>query len=91
MKHLKKFNESISGEIPTAEEFLKGNSENEPWTGTQEQAMIEFAKLHVDAALKRASENVKHELVAPWESDEGMVGDIDKDSILNSYPLENIK
>ncbi len=73
------------------------------------QAMIEFAKLHVEQALKAASEN------ATWkdESFDTCFGDsrnfdfidtdgagdpstghnvfVDKDSILNSYPLTNIK
>jgi hypothetical protein len=51
----------------------------------------EFAKLHVEAALKEASE--KAEIITneiggglniEWKS-------IDKDSILNAYPLTNIK
>lgn len=51
--------------------------------------MIEFAKLHVKEALKQASKKasckIKH--YALEESDYI----VDKDSILNSYPLENIK
>ena len=50
------------------------------------EIMIEFAKLHVEAALKSASatdiisgRSYKHR------------AEHDKDSILNSYPLENIK
>lgn len=53
-----------------------------------EEFMIEFAKLHVEAALKEASEK------AELEGDEGSIFDyisVDKDSILNAYPLENIK
>ena len=76
--------------IPTAKEyFLKTvfptsfenrNDEVELWFETNPDAkqsveiMIEFAKLHVEAALKNASESV-----------------CTLDSILNSYPLENIK
>jgi hypothetical protein len=44
--------------------------------------MIEFAKLHVEKALKEASEIVENELEKDF---------LTKDSILNSYPLENIK
>ena len=49
-------------------------------------AMIEFAKLHVEEALKVASEKGyiqidEHELSCS----------VDKKSILNSYPLTNIK
>jgi len=49
------------------------------------EMMIEFAKLHVEAALKEASKKGK--------CVEYMVGEytVKKDSILNSYPLENIK
>lgn len=51
-----------------------------------EQAMIEFAKLHVEAALKEASEK------ASVYADEGGYSEfVDEQSILNSYPLENIK
>ena len=50
--------------------------------------MLDFAKLHVEAALKAASEKAEindydeHCQYSPW---------LDEDSILNSYPLENIK
>lgn len=50
----------------------------------------EQIEYHVTEALKAASENVKHERLAPWEEDEGLIGDIDKSSILSAYPLENI-
>lgn len=74
--------------IPTAEEFLKGDENNEPWTGTQEQALIEFTKLHVEAALKAAAEKaqITYTQEKTWDFTE-----VDKDSILNSYPLTNIK
>ena len=50
------------------------------------QAMIEFAKLHVEAALKAASEN------AQTECDEGgELGFVNKETILDAYPLTNIK
>lgn len=50
------------------------------------EAMIEFAKLHVGAALKEASEKSTCMDGDPYYSDM-----IDKESILNAYPLENIK
>ena len=59
--------------------------------------MIEFAKLHVEAALKEASEKV----VMYDDNEDGHYVDeegnypefllIDRHSILNSYPLDNIK
>jgi len=59
-----------------------------------EEFMIEFAKLHVEAALKQASEKAKvysiyegaNEFEEPQFSYE-----VDKNSILNSYDLNNIK
>ena len=66
------------------------------------QAMIEFAKLHVTEALKEASENVNLKESSSEETntnnispfitaDDNTIWIINKDSILNAYPLENIK
>jgi hypothetical protein len=86
--------------IPTAEEFLLEFEEGYPRlkceVSTPEDKasfyrsaqgaivtidlMIEFAKLHVEAALKAASENVV--LISTKTA---------KQSILNAYPLTNIK
>lgn len=69
------------------------------------ELVIEFAKLHVEAALKAASENAslkpaEGRFDLPDYAEEGInatVDDldnayyIDKDLILRSYPLENIK
>ena len=63
--------------IPTAKEQLEIYG-----TSHAIEAMKEFAKLHVEAALKAASENA--DLI---ETD----GDIDRKTILNAYPLNNIK
>ena len=76
--------------IPTAEEFLETDKD---WNRTTAQMMIEFAKLHVEAALKIASEEAKtfdvyNESCGDLEC---KVTFIKKDSIINSYPLENIK
>ena len=78
--------------IPTAEQLLKEGNEGYPLSIiienlTSEQIiadMIEFAKMHVTKALKAASEKAITE--ETW-------GDyhVDKKSILNAYPLENIK
>jgi len=65
-----------------------------------EEAMIEFGKLHVEAALKAAAEKAitekPKEQTQPitWNNvspDDYNYFDVDKDSILNAYPLENIK
>jgi hypothetical protein len=71
-------------QIPTAKElFDKMLSANDEVTSTE--MMIEFAKLHVEAALKAAYENIEYTEV------DSSVPYVVEDSILNSYPLENIK
>lgn len=49
------------------------------------KAMIEFAKMHVEEALKQASEKATTDGYG-----DGYAG-IDEESILTAYPLENIK
>lgn len=68
-------------EIPTAKDYLKrmlklGMPSSEIMTG--------FAKRHVEAALQKAYENADLE----YYGDEVCYN---KDSILNAYPLTNIK
>lgn len=73
----------------TAEEFL-----NRDYTSTKEnaiKAMIEFAKYHVEKALKEASENADMDYEFYQSSQEGSSGFIDKKSILNAYPTNLIK
>ena len=84
--------------IPTAEEFITTLNQKEgdqDWFQWKENfylkeyikgAMIEFAKLHVEAALKEASEK------AYFRDSNGFVctTEENKKSILNAYPLENI-
>ena len=81
--------------IPTVEEFLTKELSKLP-TGTKGEfvrlsadadkalydAMIEFAKLHVEAALKEVLNNTEN-----W--DDCKVIPVEK--VLNAYPLENIK
>lgn len=75
--------------IPTAEEWLnKNNPENEDtsFIGICD-FMIEFAKLHVEAALKEAEkETIKYVSKTIIE-----LNMYNKNSILNAYPPENIK
>lgn len=52
-----------------------------------EKMLIDFAKSHVQAALKAASIHVKLKRI-DFTVNDYMV---DKESILNSYPLKNIK
>ena len=65
------------------------------------KGMIEFAKMHVQEALKQASEKVFVEYIdlntdeifdyTDVITDDDVEVNINKDSILNAYPLENIK
>lgn len=82
-------------QIPTAEEFMKI-----PYShGNEKYRLIEFAKLHVEAALKEASEKSFAESTSSNISSKdnkltcihlGRVY-VNKESILNAYPLTNIK
>jgi hypothetical protein len=108
-------------EIPTAEEFLQ-NSDKTTFNAI-ENTMIEFAKLHVEAALKEASDklydtyhticedgtikgvfrtqqealnlanhlNKTTDLYHDWNKVVRLGGGMSKNTILNSYPLTNIK
>jgi hypothetical protein len=67
------------------------------YLGVNEEAlykiMIEFAKLYVQEALKVASENAKtktEEDYLPRQGEYVYTQVIDKDSILNAYPLDKI-
>lgn len=56
--------------------------------------MKQFAKLHVKEALKQASENATVTPIDHEEISEGSfrpIWGVDDESILNAYPLENIK
>ena len=102
--------------LPTAEEFCNERLGFEQYGTDVPYFMIAFAKIHVKAALKAASENTKlakafnygsyNESAAEFKptsltvfikeeyghGDSGYVAiKTDKDSILNSYPLTNIK
>lgn len=71
--------------IPTAKEFWGSKCKTDELKSPGD-IMIEFAKMHVEVALKEA---IKVEV---WEqrSYRGL-SELEKDSILNAYPLENIK
>jgi hypothetical protein len=90
-------------DLPTAEELFKKYS----WTAKLDgetlkvvdrqdflKAIKLYAKLHVEAALKEASENATVTPIDHEEISEGSfrpIWGVDDDSILNSYPLNNIK
>jgi len=93
-KFTDKLNESVDGnKLPSAEEFFDSpnirvsfDAEYQYCHKSVAKKAIEFAKLHVEAALKAASEDA-HTKDVPYTDDV----EVDKDSILNAYPLENIK
>ena len=86
--------------IPTAKDFLLGDENNEPWTGTQEEALIEFAKLHTKEAIESICGNASvcfqkrtgtyGEINKRFVVNGGDVYTVDKPSIINAYPLEKI-
>ena len=79
--------------IPTVEEFLKGR----PWKNgmnLQErihESMIEFAKLHVEACKEEYLQKAFGRYMNHAFDKNPTRVPIDEDSILNAYPLENIK
>ena len=96
----------------TAEEFLQNHLEISYffdditesvvcYSDEVQKAMIEFAKLHVEAALKAASKNAYVEYIdldtneifdyTDVITDNNVGADVNKNSILNAYPLKNIK
>ena len=78
--------------IPTAEEFvMKGHLrvEDDEQKDSLAKSHIEFAKIHVEAALKEAFLNSEMR-VSENDTTEVTIT-VSKDSILNAYPLENIK
>jgi hypothetical protein len=99
----KKSKRNSMAEIPTAASFHQNYiEENYPDSRIDiEEMMIEFAKMHVEAALKEASEKAKaslgkdwirkEETIHPGQLVDAIIIKVDKDSILNSYPLSNIK
>lgn len=68
----------------TAEEFIKGNKENEPWTGTQEQALIEFAK----EAIKADRLNLIPHIEILYYKQDSSIAYIDEFSIINAPYIE---
>ena len=91
----------MENKIPTAEEFLKDKlseiHEEEifedllqrMFTLDVSEVMVAFAKMHVEAALKEASENAELKYRINDISCNDKI--LDKKSILNAYPLTNIK
>lgn len=76
-------------EIPTAEEQLIKLVKTRSHKGKLE-CITEFAKLHVKKALEQAKEQVRFNNRGDDDYDYDFTT-INKDSILNAYPLDLIK
>jgi len=74
--------------IPTAKEFLEGDHENAPWTGSVEDALREFARLHVKEALDKANNQI--DIIYKRDKSDH-VPFISEAQITDAYPLSNIK
>jgi len=72
--------------ISTAEEFWNLSCKNDKLKSPSD-IMIEFAKFHVEAALKAASESRDNF----YKGDPKHYNEFSKDAIINAYPLTNIK
>jgi hypothetical protein len=84
--------------IPSVEKFYALSPEWGAAGKDLHEAMVEFAKLHVTAALKAASEKAEYKHNGAYILQSGNTYldrngiSIRKESILNAYPLdENIK
>ena len=74
----------------TAEEkYIEFWDESPKGNEGQLDLMIEFAKYHVEKALEEASELATTDCEPDYRG--GTWYTVDKESILNAYPLENIK
>ena len=74
----------MENKIPTAVDFWFQNQRR--FGGSIERALIEFAKLHVEPALKRAYKN------QGWSWTNSTNEEVKLDLFMrNSYPPENIK
>jgi len=72
--------------IPTAEEF-KQQLDKANHSYTDEYLMVEFAKLHVQAALEEALESIP---CLGSSTDIPSYEEVE-DAVLNAYPLDKIK
>jgi hypothetical protein len=90
--------------LPIKKFVLNFSKTNGMYDGWMEDMMKEFTKLHVEKALKSASDNVKINQMKNYScamenmvisdtsfSDDDYEYYVDKDSIINSYPLTNIE
>jgi len=90
--------------IPSIEEFLASNEIQAEYNGEVDcevytkyevrKLLVGFTKLHVEACKKAAYENAEvyqHKKEDAYDYPTAEHFSVTKNSILNSYPLENIK
>ena len=80
--------------VPTAKEFLEYRTPRgiDNLYPVYWEAMIEFARLHVEAALQAASQKAKADTeIAHFAEGSYKAPVVDKSTILTSYPLDNIQ
>ena len=88
LKNEKILNSYNMKQLPTAQELLQTKGIGGVQAKTISEWMIEFTKLHVEAALRSAAENAGVNWNGAGSDLDALV---DKQSILNAYPLDNIK
>lgn len=75
----------MKNNIPTAEQFYR-QAINDPTIGDHiTDLMNAYAKIHVEAALKSVYNNIE------YTTENSSVPYVVEESIINSYPLTNIK
>jgi hypothetical protein len=88
--------------VPTAEDFLQDHHQISHFYDDKtnnmvcfsddvQKAMIEFAKLHLKAQEEAILQNVTTTNEPHWSGEQEDDVSVDIDSILNAYPLENVK
>jgi hypothetical protein len=88
--------------IPTAEEYANSIYQEYPVSKEIHELMIEFTKLHVEAALEEVNKNISLDRFypdgdeeasykLPYTESDGSLLKLNENSILTAYPLTNIK
>lgn len=80
--------------VPTAEEYIKQYPYIDSFLNSAQgydvltRFMVDFAKLHVEAALEQVRYNIE---INDFDEHGQYSPCVDEPSILNAYPLDNIK
>lgn len=81
----------MENNIPTAEEFALKDGFDKVIDHVTIKRMQEFAKLHCEAQSKAILEKAKVKKTVTSGGIRSIKHVVDKDSILNAYPLDKIK